>query len=158
MPRKFKPTEIHLKPDPKYNSLLIAKFVNCVMSHGEKATARRCVYDALDIIARRLPGEDPVKVFNDAINNVKPAVEVRSKRVGGATYQVPVEVSKRRQQALAFRWILEVVRKSRRGRTFAQTLAEEFLAACRKEGAAFTKRENTHKMADANKAFSHFAW
>ncbi len=158
MPRKFKSTESYLKPDPQYGNVLIAKFVNCVMSHGEKSTARRIVYDALDIIQKKLPGEDSVKVFTDAISNVKPRVEVRSKRVGGATYQVPIEVSKRRQQALAFRWILGVVRKTRRGRTFAMTLAEELLAAYRKEGAAFAKRENTHKMAEANKAFSHFAW
>ena len=111
-----------------------------------------------DMIQEKMPGEDSVKVFTEAVNNVKPHVEVRSKRVGGATYQVPIEVSKKRQQSLAFRWILDVTRKSRRGRTFAQTLAEELLAAYRREGAAFTKRENTHKMAEANKAFSHFAW
>ena len=158
MPRKFKSTEIFLQPDPRYGSLLLAKFINSVMSHGEKATARRLVYGALDIIQQKLPAEDAVKVFTDAVNNVKPRVEVRSKRVGGATYQVPIEVSKRRQQALSYRWILGVVRKTRRGRTFSLTLAEELLAAYRKEGAAFTKRENTHKMAEANKAFSHFAW
>ncbi len=158
MPRKFKSTELFLQPDARYNSLLLSKFVNCVMKAGEKATALRQVYTALDIIADKVPGEDPLKVFNDAINNVKPQVEVRSKRVGGATYQVPIEVTRRRQQSLAFRWILDVARKSRRGRTFAQTLAEELLAAYRREGGAYTKRENTHKMADANKAFSHFAW
>ena len=99
-----------------------------------------------------------MKVFADAINNVKPQVEVRSKRVGGATYQVPIEVTRKRQQSLAFRWILDVARKSRRGRTFATTLSEELLAGYRREGGAYTKRENTHKMAEANKAFSHFAW
>jgi small subunit ribosomal protein S7 len=158
MPRKFKSTEAYMKPDPRYGSLLVAKFINCVMLDGEKATAQKQVYAALDVLAEKVPGEDPVKVFTDAINNVKPHVEVRSKRVGGATYQVPVEVTRRRQQALAFRWILDVARKSRRGRSFAATLAEELLAGYRKEGGAYTKRENTHKMAEANKAFSHFAW
>ena len=158
MPRKFKSTETFLQPDPRYNSTLLAKFINSVMLDGEKATAQAQVYLALDMIAERLPGEDPLRVFTDAINNVKPQVEVRSKRVGGATYQVPIEVSRRRQQSLAFRWILDVARKSRRGRSFAATLAEELTAAFRKEGGAYTKRENTHKMADANKAFSHFAW
>ncbi len=158
MPRKFKSTAQFLKPDPRYQSLLLAKFINSVMKSGEKATAQNQVYAALAIIAEKIPGEDPVKVFSEAINNVKPHVEVKSKRVGGATYQVPIEVSRARQQSLAFRWILDVARKSRRGRTFAVTLAEELLAGYRKEGGAYTKRENTHKMADANKAFSHFAW
>ena len=158
MPRKFKSTETYLQPDPRYGSALLAKFINCVMLDGAKATAQKQVYDALAIIEEKLPGEDPVKVFTDAISNVKPHVEVRSKRVGGATYQVPVEVSRKRQQSLAFRWILDVARKSRRGRSFAATLAEELLAGYRKEGGAYTKRENTHKMAEANKAFSHFAW
>ncbi len=158
MPRKFKSTESFMQPDPRYGSLLLAKFINCVMLDGEKATAQRQVYAALDIIAEKMVGEDPVKVFTDAVNNVKPHVEVRSKRVGGATYQVPIEVTRKRQQSLAFRWILDVARKSRRGRPFASTLADELLAGYRREGGAYTKRENTHKMAEANKAFSHFAW
>ena len=157
MPRKFKSTEAYMKPDPRYGNLLLSKFINCVMHSGEKATAQAQVYAALDVIAEKMPGEDPVKVFVDAINNVKPQVEVRSKRVGGATYQVPIEVTRKRQQSLAFRWILDVARKSRRGRTFAATLAEELLAGYRREGGAYTKRENTHKQAEANKAFSHFA-
>ena len=158
MPRKFKPTEIFLKPDPRYGNKLLSKFINCVMKDGKKSVARNNVYGALDIIEQRLPGEDPLKVFTDAIANVRPRVEVRSKRVGGANYQVPSEVSLRRQQSLAFRWILEVARKSRRGRPFTHTLADELLAAFRREGGACTKRENVHKMAEANKAFSHFAW
>ncbi len=128
------------------------------MKDGRKSVAQKAVYKALDILGEKVPGEDPVKVFTDAINNVKPQVEVRSKRVGGATYQVPIEVTRRRQQSLAFRWILEVARKSRRGRTFAQSLSDELLAGYRREGGAYTKRENVHKMAEANKAFSHFAW
>ena len=158
MPRKFKSTETFMEPDPRYGSLLLSKFINCVMHCGQKATAQNQVYAALDIISEKMPGEDPVKVFTEAINNVKPHVEVRSKRVGGATYQVPVEVTRKRQQSLAFRWVLDVARKSRRGRSFSATLAEELLAGFRKEGGAYTKRENTHKMAEANKAFSHFAW
>lgn len=158
MPRKFQSTERFLEPDPRHGSLLLSKFINCVMFSGQKSTARREVYAALDIIREKMPEEDPLKVFTDAIENVKPQVEVRSKRVGGATYQVPVEVGRKRQQALAFRWILEVGRKARRGRAFHQSLADEFMAAYRKEGAAWTQRENVHKMAEANKAFSHFAW
>ena len=158
MPRKYKSTEVVLEPDPRYGSLLIAKFVNCVMQSGLKATAQKQVYAALDILQERNPGEDVVKMFTDAVNNVRPQVEVRSKRVGGATYQVPVEVATKRAQSLAFRWILEVGRKSRRGRPFAMSLADELHAATRREGGAYTKRENVHKMAEANKAFSHFAW
>jgi small subunit ribosomal protein S7 len=158
MPRKFKGTEQFLTPDPRYGNILLAKFINCVMKDGRKSVAQKAVYKALDILGEKVPGEDPVKVFTDAINNVKPQIEVRSKRVGGATYQVPIEVTRRRQQSLAFRWILEVARKSRRGRTFAQSLSDELLAGYRREGGAYTKRENVHKMAEANKAFSHFAW
>lgn len=158
MPRKFKSTEVYLEPDPKYGSLMLSKFINAVMKDGRKAVAQKCVYDALDIIAEKLPEDEPLAVFENAINTVRPAVEVRSKRVGGATYQVPVEVSRRRQQSLAFRWILDVARRTRRGRPFAQSLADELLAANRREGGAYTKRENTHKMADANRAFSHFAF
>ncbi len=158
MPRKFKSTATYLKPDPRHNSVLLSKFINCVMIGGCKAVARREVYGALDLIQERLPGEDALRVFNEAVNNVKPGVEVRSKRVGGATYQVPIAVRTSRQQSLAFRWLLEVARKSRRGRPFRVSLADELMAAYRKEGGAFTKRENVHKMAEANKAFSHFAW
>ena len=158
MPRKYKSTEVFLKPDPRYGSVLLSKFINCVMLDGKKSTAQKAVYDALDLIQQRLPGEDPLKVFNEAVANIKPHVEVRSRRVGGANYQVPVEVKKRRAQSLAFRWILEVTRKSRRGRPFHHALADEFMAGYRREGGAFTKRENVHKMAEANKAFSHFAW
>jgi small subunit ribosomal protein S7 len=158
MPRKYKSTEVFLEPDPRYGSLLISKFVNCVMTQGRKSVAQRQVYHALRLMEERHPDEDVVKVFTEAIANVRPHVEVRSKRVGGATYQVPVEVKPKRAQSLAFRWILDVGRKSRRGRPFAVSLADELTAAYKREGGAFTKRENVHKMADANKAFSHFAW
>jgi small subunit ribosomal protein S7 len=158
MPRRFQSTERFLEPDARFGDMLIAKFINCVMREGRKSTAQRQVYEALDMVAEKLPGEDPVKVFAQAIENVKPQVEVRSRRVGGANYQVPVEVNRKRQQSLAFRWVLDVARGGRRGRPFTVSLAEELVAAWKKEGGAFTKRENVHKMAEANKAFSHFAW
>jgi small subunit ribosomal protein S7 len=158
MPRKFQSTERFLEPDPQYGDMLVAKFVNCVMREGRKSVAQRQVYDALKLVQEKVPEESPVKVFTAAVENVKPMVEVRSRRVGGANYQVPVEVSRKRQQSLAFRWILEVARGSRRGRPFSTALAEELVAAAKREGGAFTKRENVHKMAEANKAFSHFAW
>ena len=126
------------------------------MNDGKKTTAQK-VYDAMDIIKEKMPGEEPQEVFNQAIENVKPHIEVRSKRVGGAAYQVPMQVNKTRQQSLAFRWLLAAVR-DKKGRPMAEKLSEELMAAYRKEGAAMSKRENVHRMADANKAFAHFAW
>lgn len=146
-----------LKPDPVYKSLLASKFINCMMWDGKKSTAQCTFYDAMNEIAKRVPGQEPINVFNDAIENVKPHIEVRSKRVGGASYQVPMQVNRQRQQSLAFRWILNAVR-DKKGRPTYMKLADELVAAFNKEGAAITKRENTHRMADANKAFSHFAW
>jgi small subunit ribosomal protein S7 len=146
-----------LRPDPRYGSLLISKFVNCLMWDGEKATAQRVVYDAMDIIQEKLPGNDPLEVFTQALENVKPEVEVRSRRVGGAAYQVPMQVNRNRQQSLAIRWLLMAMRE-KKGRPSAQKLAEELMAAFKREGAAYTRRENVHRMADANKAFAHFAW
>jgi small subunit ribosomal protein S7 len=146
-----------LKPDPKFNSVLASKFINCLMWDGKKTTAQGVFYDALDIIAEKVKDVEPIEVFTQAINNVKPHVEVRSKRVGGASYQVPMQVRSNRQQSLAFRWILSAVRE-KKGRPTSEKLAEELIAAFNREGAAMTKRENTHRMADANKAFAHFAW
>jgi small subunit ribosomal protein S7 len=146
-----------IKPDPVYKSLLASKFINCMMWDGKKSTAQCVFYDAMNEIAKRVPGQEPINVFNDAIENVKPHIEVRSKRVGGASYQVPMQVNRQRQQSLAFRWILNAVR-DKKGRPTYMKLADELVAAFNKEGAAITKRENTHRMADANKAFSHFAW
>ena len=143
--------------DPRYGNKLVSKFVNCLMFEGKKATASRVFYEAMDMVAGRLKDKEPVEVFETAVNNVKPLVEVRSKRVGGATYQVPMEVSPRRRQALAIRWILDAAR-SRKGKPMCNRLADELVAAYNKEGAAITTRENTHKMAEANKAFAHFAW
>jgi len=157
MPRKYESLEHLLKPDPKYGNLLLAKFINCVMKQGKRSTAQEVVYGALDIVAKKVPGEDPVKVFQQAVSNVKPHVEVRSRRVGGATYQVPVDVSPKRQQALALRWILDTSRK-KRGKPMADRLAEELVLAARREGGAYLTRENVHKMAEANKAFAHYAW
>jgi small subunit ribosomal protein S7 len=146
-----------LKPDPRYSSPLLSKFVNCLMWSGKKSVAQRSVYDALETIRERVKDAQPLEVFQAAVENVKPKVEVRSRRVGGATYQVPVEVSARRQQALSFRWLIRAAR-ARRGRPMSDRLAEELLAAYRKEGAAVQMRENIHRMAEANKAFAHFAW
>ncbi len=146
-----------LKPDPRYESVLVSKFINCLMWDGKKSVAQRVVYDALDEIKDKIPNSEPLEVFEQAVENVKPQIEVRSKRVGGASYQVPMQVNKARQQSLAIRWILMAVRE-KKGRPTSQKLAEELMAAYRKEGAAITRRENTHRMAEANKAFAHFAW
>ncbi len=146
-----------LKPDPRFDSLLISKFINCLMGDGKKTIAQGVFYGALDLIKEKMPNEEPAEIFAQAIENVKPHIEVRSKRVGGAAYQVPMQVNKNRQQALAFRWVLLAVRE-KKGRPLAQKLAEELMAGYRKEGAAMTRRENVHRMADANKAFAHFAW
>jgi len=146
-----------LKPDPKFNSILASKFVNCLMWDGKKTTAQNLLYDALDEIKKRIPNEEPIDVFIQAVDNVKPQIEVRSRRVGGAAYQVPMQVNRNRQLALAMRWLLIAVR-DKKGRPTALKLADELLAAYKREGAAMTRRENVHRMADANKAFAHFAW
>ncbi len=148
---------VSLKPDPRFQSKLVNKFINCMMWDGKKATSQRIFYDAMNQIKKRMPDLDPVEVFTQAVDNVKPTVEVRSKRVGGATYQVPMQVNKVRQQSLSIRWILAAARK-KSGRPMFLRLADELMAAYRREGEAMTKRENTIKMAEANKAFSHFAW
>ncbi len=155
--KKFTASEAILKPDPRFNSKLVSKFINCLMWQGKKSVAQTIVYDAFEIIQKKIADEPPVKVFEEAINNVKPYVEVRSKRVGGANYQVPMQVNKRRQQSLAIRWILEACR-AESGRPMANRLADELVAAFKKEGKAINTREQTHRMADANKAFAHFAW
>ena len=157
MALKYKSTQVHLKPDPRYKSMLAAKFVNCIMSGGKKSVAQRIFYDAMEVLRERFPEKEPVEVLEGAVSNVRPMVEVRSKRVGGMTYQVPVEVKPKRQQSLALRWILNSTR-SRKGKPMYQRLADELSDAYRKQGAAYTLRENVHKMAEANKAFAHFAW
>jgi small subunit ribosomal protein S7 len=146
-----------LAPDPACGSLLASKFINCLMHDGKKSTAQQVFYDALDIIKKKIPDTEPIEVFTQAVENVKPAIEVRSKRVGGAAYQVPMQVNRPRQQSLAIRWILMAVRE-RKGRATHEKLADELVAAFNREGTAMARRENVHRMADANKAFAHFAW
>ena len=146
-----------LKPDPRHQSMLAGKFINCLMLDGKKTTAQLVFYNALAEISKRIPDAEPIQVFETAVENVKPYIEVRSKRVGGASYQVPMQVNRSRQQALAIRWLLSAVR-DKKGRPMHLKLADELVAAYKKEGVAYTKRENTHRMADANKAFAHFAW
>jgi small subunit ribosomal protein S7 len=146
-----------LKPDPVHHSLLLSKFINCLMYDGKKSTAQRVVYGAFEVIAKRVKDTKPIDVFNLAMENVKPNVETRSRRVGGQNYQVPMSVSKKRQQSLAIRWILEAVR-GKGGKPMVERLADELIAASRREGAAIQTRENVHKMAEANRAFAHFAW
>jgi len=156
MAKKFESTERFLKPDPKFKSKLVTKFINNVMHCGKKTLAQNIFYDAMEVVQKRFPDMDPLEAFETAIGNVKPLVEVRSKRVGGASYQVPIQVTSKRQVAMAIRWILEAARK-RKGRTMPNRLADELCDAIKKEGAAITQRENVHRMAEANKAFAHFA-
>ena len=155
--KKFTASEDMLKPDPRFNSKLLSKFINCIMWDGKKSVAQKIVYDAFDKISKKITDVPVLEIFETAINNVKPFVEVRSKRVGGANYQVPMQVNKRRQQSLAFRWLLAACRDTG-GRPMSERLADELMAAYRKEGKAMNTREQTHRMADANKAFAHFAW
>lgn len=157
MAKKFESTERFMKPDVRYKNLLVTKFINNFMLDGKKSVAERIFYNAMDIVSEKVQGTEPLEVFETAITNVKPEVEVRAKRVGGATYQVPTPVTTKRQLSLAIRWIRDAVRK-RKGRPMYEDLAAELIAAYNREGAAITIRENVHKMAEANKAFAHFAW
>jgi len=146
-----------LKPDPKYNSKLVSKFINCLMHKGKKNVAQQVFYDAMDIISKKVKDADTIKVFETAVNNVKPMIEVRSKRVGGASYQVPMQVNSRRQQSLAIRWIILAARE-KKGKPMCERLASELIDAYGGHGGAMTTRENIHRMAEANKAFAHFVW
>jgi len=157
MPRKYVSTAKYLRPDPRENSKLASKFINCLMHDGKKVTSRKIFYEALDMLKEKVPGEEPIDVFQTAVTNVRPIVEVRSRRVGGATLQVPHEIKRERQQALAFRWLIQATR-GKKGKPMARRLAEELYDAYNKQGSAYTTRENTHKMAEANKAYAHFAW
>ncbi len=156
MPRNYKSTEIYLEPDPRFGSLLCSKIINKLMWAGKKTTAQRLFYDAVDMVAKKVEKE-PLEIVEQAMENIRPRVEVRSKRVGGATYQVPHEVSRKRQQTLAIRWLIDMAR-AKRGKPMARCLADEMFDAYNNQGAAVTKKENTHKMAEANSAYSHFAW
>ncbi len=183
MAKKFTASSQQLKPDPIYNSKLVSKFINSLMWDGEKSVAQKVFYDAMDIISQRMKGADFAKVavsqqegskerppkedkrepvdslevFETAVNNVKPVLEVRSKRIGGASYQVPMQVRPQRQQSLAFRWIIQSAR-SKKGKSMCERLASELIDAYNGHGGAMTTRENVHRMAEANKAFAHFAW
>jgi len=157
MAKKFTASTEQLGPDAKFGSKLVSKFINCMMWAGKKSSAQNVFYDAMDIIANKIKDVPPLEVFETAINNVKPMLEVRSKRVGGASYQVPMQVNPKRQQSLAFRWILSSAR-GKKGKPMSERLASEFIDAYNKQGGAMTTRENVHRMAEANKAFAHFAW
>ncbi|MBF0243846.1 MAG: 30S ribosomal protein S7 [Planctomycetes bacterium] len=154
--RSGKLVGLGIKPDGKYNSMLVSKLVNIIMLQGKKVAATKIVYEALDIISKRIKDKEPLEVLEEAIRRVSPVTEVRSKRVGGQTYQIPREVPPKRQLVLAFRWIKDAFR-SKKGRPCAQRLANELMDAYNKQGAAMTKRENVHKMAEANKAFAYYA-
>jgi small subunit ribosomal protein S7 len=155
--KRFTASVKQMAPDTRYNSLLVSKFINSIMWDGKKSTATRVFYDAMDIVSKRAKDQAPLEVFERAVNNCKPNVEVRSKRVGGSNYQVPMPVNRKRQQSLAFRWLREAAR-AKKGKPMCQNLAQELLDASKGEGTAVTTRENVHRMADANKAFAHFAW
>jgi small subunit ribosomal protein S7 len=157
MAKKFTASSQQLKPDAKYNNKLVSKFMNCLMWDGKKSTAQRVFYDAMDIISKNVKDVEALEVFEKAVNNVKPLLEVRSKRIGGASYQVPMQVSAKRQQSLAFRWILLAAR-GKKGKPMCERLASELIDAYNEHGTAMTTRENVHRMAEANKAFAHFAW
>ncbi|MEE9446311.1 MAG: 30S ribosomal protein S7 [Cocleimonas sp.] len=156
MPRRREVPKRIILPDPKFGSLVLAKFINTIMKDGKKSIAEKVVYVALDEIASK-KGNDGMEILDSALDNVRPSVEVKSRRVGGATYQVPVEVRSSRQNALAMRWLVEAARK-RGEKSMALKLAGELMDAAEKRGSAVKKREDTHKMADANKAFAHFRW
>ena len=155
--RRRKVVKRELIPDVKYNSELVARLINTIMSHGKKSTAQRIVYGALDLIKERKADMEPIEVFNQALENVKPKLEVKSRRVGGATYQVPVEVSNERQVALAMRWITNYSR-DRKGKSMVDSLATELLDAFGNTGSSVKKKEDTFKMAQANKAFAHYRY
>jgi small subunit ribosomal protein S7 len=154
---KFKPTDRFLIPDPKFGNMVLTKLINKVMWAGKKSVAQEVVYDCMDLLKKRVKDVDPLEVVLTAINNVKPQIEVRSKRVGGATYQVPMEVNRKRQQTLALRVIVDNAR-AKKGKPMSGKLADEILDAYNRQGASIMWRENVHKMAEANKLFAHFAW
>ena len=156
MPRRREVPKRKILPDPKYHDLLVAKFINAIMRKGKKSVAERLIYRSFDIIREKTKG-DPVAIFKQAIDNVKPMIEVKPRRVGGATYQVPVEVRAGRKTALAIRWIITFARQ-RTERKMEEALSAEFIDAANRRGAAIKKREDTHKMAEANKAFAHYRW
>jgi small subunit ribosomal protein S7 len=157
MPRKKMLDKRPVAPDPKFNSVLVSKFTNGLMVNGKKTTARRLFYDAMEVIGSKVTDQEPLAVFEAAMENVRPRVEVKSRRVGGATYQVPVEVRPERRNALAIRWVINFA-KSRSGQSMSDKLAAELMDAFNSRGASVKKKDDTHKMAEANKAFAHYRW
>ncbi|MEN8136654.1 MAG: 30S ribosomal protein S7 [Thermodesulfobacteriota bacterium] len=157
MPRRKLVAKRQIDPDPRFNSVLVSKFINGLMQCGKKSIARNIFYDAMDIVADKISEETPLEVFEKAMEKVRPRVEVKSRRVGGATYQVPIEVRPERRNALAIRWVVGFSNK-RSGRSMSEKLAGEFMDAFNSRGSAVKKREDTHKMAEANKAFAHYRW
>jgi small subunit ribosomal protein S7 len=155
--KKFTVSNEQLKPDPVYNNKMVSKFINCLMWQGKKNAAQQVFYGAMKIIEEKVKDVSPLEVFEKALNNAKPMIEVRSKRIGGASYQVPMQVSSKRQQSLACRWILASAR-GKKGKPMCDRLAAELIDAYNETGGAMTMRENIHKMAEANKAYAHFAW
>jgi small subunit ribosomal protein S7 len=157
MPKRFTVSSEQLKPDAVYNSKLVSKFINCLMWEGRKSVAHRVFYDAMQTISKAVKDTSPLAVFEKAVDNVKPMIEVRSRRIGGASYQVPTQVTAKRRQSLAIRWILQAAR-AKKGKPMSQRLASELIDAYKGQGSAMTTRDNVHRMAEANKAFAHFAW
>ena len=157
MSRRREVPKREILPDPKFGDIQLAKFINALMMHGKKSVAENIIYDALDELAKNNSSKDGLSILNKALENVRPQVEVKSRRVGGATYQVPVEVKTKRAQALALRWIMDATRK-RKNKTMAEKLYAELIDASQNKGSAIKKREDTHKMAESNKAFAHFRW
>ena len=156
MPRRYRPPRREIEPDVRYNSLLVTRLINKMMRDGKKSTARRVMYDAMDIIEERMK-RPPLEVLEEAIRNISPVIEVKPRRVGGSTYQIPMEVPPHRQVSLAIRWLLAAAH-SRPGKSMAEKLANELMDAVRETGAAIKKREDTHRMAEANRAFAHYRW
>ena len=157
MPRRRVVSKREIAADPLYQSTLVTKFINTVMSHGKRSTAERIIYKSFDIIKEKT-GDDPLKVFKKAVDNVKPSLEVKSRRVGGSNYQVPVEVNPNRRLSLSIRWLVGFARDRGDGKTMQEKLANEFLDASNLRGGAVKKREDVHRMAEANKAFAHYRW
>jgi small subunit ribosomal protein S7 len=156
MPRRYRPPRREVQPDPKYNSELVARFINRLMNRGKKSLATRIIYDAFEIMEERTH-RNPLEVFHQAVENATPVLEVRPRRVGGATYQIPVEVRPERRTSLAIRWLIRSA-QSRKGRPLAERLADELVDAARNTGTTVKKKEDTHKMAEANRAFAHYRW
>jgi len=156
MPRRAKITRRELVPDPKFGNIMVTRFINCLMKCGKKSTAERVLYGALGIIEKKT-GQDGLSVMKQAMNNAKPNLEVKSRRVGGATYQVPVEIKPERRTALVIRWLIQYA-KARPDHSMKERLASEFMAAAKNDGGTIKKRDDTHRMAEANKAFAHYRW